>query len=522
MKRILSLMLALVMALALAVPASADGEDIGIIGGADGPTYILVSADPKASATVSKEQREQSVEALGGTVGQTNVLLNDKCISFTDAAPEAKNGRTMVPLRATLEAMGATVDYEQATKTVTVTGEKASFTHVIGSDVITLSDGTAVKMDVASYSTPSNRTMVPVRFFSQVLGYDVYWDNDYKLVFLLDEAVWTARTDSGFTVLNEHIAKSAETVDLTRSQKQDVTMSGTLRLTGENGQTRSAYWSGAVSALMGKEGAALRVTADLENLLTLFPSDGSALPAELRAPLADLDFEIRYAERLYARSPLLNALMERALGGDTKLGADTWYAADTQGMSFAALYSALYGGAKSSTVGSMLYAALRQGDANHFFRSWTEAEQTRALLEALVGDKFLTRSGSRCTRHIGMEELAALYQQLGTTAYGSVEGLERGGLLAFSLDLTLRTDGSAETALSFAAKGADGTPVRLSCTVSDTGRTETVSGSLQAEGKYDLIFRMTGSTRATSEPVAAVPPEGAAVLDLAALTQPGK
>ena len=37
--------------------------------------------------------------------GQVNVLLGDRCIAFTDAVPEVKNGRTMVPLRAALEAM---------------------------------------------------------------------------------------------------------------------------------------------------------------------------------------------------------------------------------------------------------------------------------------------------------------------------------------------------------------------------------------------------------------------------------
>ena len=110
MKKLIALLLALMLALALAVPASAAGEDIGIIGGADGPTYILVSADPKAAATVSKEQREQNIKALGGVAGQVNVLLGDRCIAFTDAVPEVKNGRTMVPLRAALEAMGITAD----------------------------------------------------------------------------------------------------------------------------------------------------------------------------------------------------------------------------------------------------------------------------------------------------------------------------------------------------------------------------------------------------------------------------
>ena len=181
MKKLIALLLALMLALALAVPASAAGEDIGIIGGADGPTYILVSADPKAAAagedigiiggadgppyilvradpkaaaTVSKEQREQNIKALGGVVGQVNVLLGDRCIAFTDAVPEVKNGRTMVPLRAALEAMGARIEFDQATKTAIVTGEKASFTHVVGSDVITRADGSTVKMDVHSYVTP--------------------------------------------------------------------------------------------------------------------------------------------------------------------------------------------------------------------------------------------------------------------------------------------------------------------------------------------------------------------------------
>ena len=119
----------------------------------------------------------KDIKALGGVAGQVNVLLGDRCIAFTDAVPEVKNGRTMVPLRAALEAMGARIEFDQATKTAIVTGEKASFTHVVGSDVITRADGSTVKMDVHSYVTPSNRTMVPVRFFSQVLGYDVFWDN---------------------------------------------------------------------------------------------------------------------------------------------------------------------------------------------------------------------------------------------------------------------------------------------------------------------------------------------------------
>ena len=342
MKRVLSLLLTLALALALAVPASAAGEDIGIIGGADGPTYILVSADPKAAATVSKEQREQSVEALGGTVGQTNVLLNDKCISFTDAAPEAKNGRTMVPLRATLEAMGATVDYEQATKTVTVTGEKASFTHVIGNDVITLSDGTAVKMDVASYSTPSNRTMVPVRFFSQVLGYDVFWDNGYRMAFLLDEETFAEKVDSRLTILNGYLAGNAKRFDASKNYREDVTLSGTVKVIDSIKGDRSYPYSGKASVLLGKDGMSMSLSADLSDLAEYFESlAGEPLPEAYRAAFIKPELEAIYGDKLYYKSPLFDALMAKVDGTQAVSGA--WYATDAV-MSFGALYESMYGG----------------------------------------------------------------------------------------------------------------------------------------------------------------------------------
>ena len=43
-------------------------------------------------------------------------------ISF-DSLPQNVNGRTMVSIRAIFEAMGATVDWDDATQTVFITGE---------------------------------------------------------------------------------------------------------------------------------------------------------------------------------------------------------------------------------------------------------------------------------------------------------------------------------------------------------------------------------------------------------------
>ena len=363
MKKLIALLLALMLALALAVPVSADeygyaadGGDIGIIGGADGLTYILVGEDQgtapdtifgtaenidwdaimkemaERSAAQEKEQREQNIKALGGVVGQTNVLLNDKCIAFTDAAPEARNGRTMVPLRATLEAMGAQVDYDQATRSALVTGEKASFTHVIGSDVITLSDGTEVKMDVASYATASNRTMVPVRFFSQVLGYDVFWDNDYRMVFLLDEETFTKKVDSRLAILNGYLAKNAKSFDASKNYREDVTLSGTVKVIDSIKGDRSYPYSGKASMLLGKDSMSMRMSADLSGLAELLEGlAGEKLPETYRAALIKPELEVIYGDRLYNKSPLFDALMTKESGAQTVSGA--WYATDAA-MSF--------------------------------------------------------------------------------------------------------------------------------------------------------------------------------------------
>ena len=520
MKRVLSLLLALTLALALAVPASAAGEDIGIIGGADGPTYILVSADPKAAATVSKEQREQSVEALGGTVGQTNVLLNDKCISFTDAAPEAKNGRTMVPLRATLEAMGATVDYEQATKTVTVTGEKASFTHVIGSDVITLSDGTAVKMDVASYSTPSNRTMVPVRFFSQVLGYDVFWDNGYRMAFLLDEETFAEKVDSRLTILNGYLAGNAKRFDDDKNYKEDVTLSGTVKVIDSIKGDRSYPYSGKASVLLGKDGMSMSLSADLSNLAEYFESlAGEPLPEAYRAAFIKPELEAIYGDKLYYKSPLFDALMAKVDGTQAVSGA--WYATDAV-MSFGALYESMYGGNEDYTVGKALYAAMKQGDANGFFESWSDKTSLASGVVRMFGDETFTKSGSGYKWHFGIDELTKLMGRRTGGGTLTAQTAKDEGLEELSIDLTLRSDGSVELKYTASTSINEEAALRIDYTLAGNSSRMTAKGTVQVRNVCDVSFDAAVSVRTTSEKPLAAPPAGTTVIDLAALTQPGK
>ena len=532
MKKLIALLLALTLALALAVPASAagedigiiggadgptyilvsadpkaaaTGEDIGIIGGADGPTYILVSADPKAAATVSKEQREQNIKALGGVVGQVNVLLGDRCIAFTDAVPEVKNGRTMVPLRAALEAMGARIEFDQATKTAIVTGEKASFTHVVGSDVITRADGSTVKMDVRSYVTPSNRTMVPVRFFSQVLGYDVFWDNGYRMAFLLDEETFAEKVDSRLTILNGYLAGNAKRFDASKNYKEDVTLSGTVKVIDSIKGDRSYPYSGKASVLLGKDGMSMSLSADLGDLAELLEGLGGKLPEAYRALTVKPELEAIFSDKLYFRSPLLDAAMAKVDGTQAVSGA--WYATDAV-MSFPDLYESMYGSNEDYTVGKALYAMMKQGDANRFYEGWSGTKQLAAAAVELFGDETFTKSGSGYKWHFGKEELAKLLAEAipGFIADSGVEEL--------SIDLTLRSDGGVELKYTAAMNAKEEAAFRIDYTLTGNSSRMTVKGAVQVRNVCDVTFDAAVSVRTTSEKPLTAPPAGATIITL--------
>ena len=512
MKKLIALLLALMLALALAVPASAAGEDIGIIGGADGPTYILVSADPKAAATVSKEQREQNIKALGGVAGQVNVLLGDRCIAFTDAVPEVKNGRTMVPLRAALEAMGARVDYDANTRTAVVTGEKASFTHVVGSDVITRADGSTVKMDVRSYVTPSNRTMVPVRFFSQVLGYDVFWDNGYRMAFLLDEETFAEKVDSRLTILNGYLAGNAKRFDVSKNYKEDVTLSGTVKVIDSIKGDRSYPYSGKASVLLSKDGMSMSLSADLSDLAEYFESlAGEPLPEAYRAAFIKPELEAVFSDKLYFRSPLFDALMAEA--GGTQAVSGAWYATDAV-MSFGALYESMYGGNEDYTVGKALYAAMKQGDANGFFESWSGTEQLAAAAVEMLGDETFTRSGSSYKWHFGKEELAKLLTEAGVDAEAVPGFIADSGVEELSIDLTLRSDGGVELKYTAAMNAKEEAAFRIDYTLTGNSSRMTVKGAVQLRNICDVRFDAAISVRTTSEKPLTAPPAGATIITL--------
>ncbi len=110
-----------------------------------------------------------------------------------DVQPTAINQRTMLPIRFVAEAIGATVEWHQDTKSATFTKDGITATITLGNPVITVSDGRTIQMD-AEPIVISERIMVPLTNISQIFGMtngdlkdgvdnDIEWDQEnYRVI----------------------------------------------------------------------------------------------------------------------------------------------------------------------------------------------------------------------------------------------------------------------------------------------------------------------------------------------------
>ena len=121
------------------------------------------------------DQGRSATFYIGSTIYSINGVN-----AIMDVAPYIKAGRTYVPVRYLGEALGANVDWDEATKTVTVTKGDKSVVLVIGSKVAKV-NGADVQMDVAPEIT-NGRTMLPARWVAEGLGYAVGWNEVLKQV----------------------------------------------------------------------------------------------------------------------------------------------------------------------------------------------------------------------------------------------------------------------------------------------------------------------------------------------------
>jgi hypothetical protein len=102
------------------------------------------------------------------------VLVNGRAVDF-DVAPRIVEGRMRVAFRSMFESQGARVSWDSETKTARSVKRALTVEVPIGARVATV-NGSRVDMG-AKASIRKGRTIIPVRFFADVVGAAVHWDS---------------------------------------------------------------------------------------------------------------------------------------------------------------------------------------------------------------------------------------------------------------------------------------------------------------------------------------------------------
>jgi len=100
------------------------------------------------------------------------VFLDGELLTF-DVAPRMADGRVMVPMRAIFEALGAEVEWDEDSRTITATRDGVVIVATIGNPNMRVGDDW-LAMDVTPMIV-DGRTLVPIRFVSEAFGIEVTW-----------------------------------------------------------------------------------------------------------------------------------------------------------------------------------------------------------------------------------------------------------------------------------------------------------------------------------------------------------
>ncbi len=224
----------------VAAPCAPGAADAA--GAAGSITMVLVVGDP--IMTVNGGQKE--IDPGYGT------------------APVIVNGRTFVPIRAIIEELGGSIDWDGSQRMITINQNNTVINLRVDS-THAMVNGVGKDIDAAPFISSTNRTMVPLRFIIENLGYETVWDGTTKTITICkgNDTADVAATQP-LTSQNETIQNQDQTVqtDFSGSWYSEL---GVLQLT-QNGNNVYGSYEMYTGVINGKvSGNKLTATWDEED-----------------------------------------------------------------------------------------------------------------------------------------------------------------------------------------------------------------------------------------------------------------
>ena len=455
--------------------------------------------------------------SLAAEQGDFSLLVNGEPVTFTDAAPVLKDGRSFLPAVTTFQALGFAQEdivWDGETQTVTASKDGAAISLTVGDSAVTwtgpswsqtLEDGTSgsaggsggiAYLDTAPYIDPAtNRTYIPVGLVADILGCRVAWDGETSTVIIDDVDAILAENTETYELMDQYL-------DYARKYSQgNYQVEGSYLLTSAPGEMESGAEiintiGGDYNLISSQTAMQFAMDMSIGGTIMGAPISPTDMDLDLRA---DLDTGMLY---LYFQSEDLEQLMNNnvQVNGETIEFQipDQWYSLDMK-----AVYDEAYGPgfyeeliALSAVSQEAAFAQTLEELLKSDTLTLTSTATTSDYLEALnqlLGDSHFQKSGSTYTSTpIDLEEdgsriLVAFHLY---TSGGKVNG--------YGLEMTIAdTEG---TALALTAEMRDSKMEMLM--------------DFQMPGELSMTMEIDGAYQRTSTAPATEPPAGATVVDL--------
>lgn len=481
-----------------------------------------------------------AVTASAVGTDEIGVQLNGQMLAFSDAAPMIQNGRTMIPMRAVFEALGAEVSYDDASRTVTATREGVTVIMVIGQNTVQVQEGSeshSFTMDVAPSVDPvSGRTYVPVRFAAEALGCNVGWDAGERTVLIVDVDAVVAQ--AGPFTLMDRAMRMEKAAAPEGNQALDGSFHANIAITDPNLGNLSMPMSGTFTAL----GNASAVEMDMKMSMDLSGmQEAAGMDEALAAMLKDMQFGmimdvetgVYYLRPGTLADLLLGVNLQSTNGteGTILSGLNgAWFKLDVNalmeqmsemmaqaGMDLSELTSGE--AIQDISVADMLAMILSQIPLTDKDEDWASIQMMMDMFSALLSDNAFVKEGDNyvcnyaLTAPVQGQSVSVSYKLTLAMTGEDVTGIALTAHVEQGSDkISIDVSGDSKTAHVDMSINSEG--VSMSVKVDSTETAINLDMNIDAEETVSMDYHLEGTVTSTGEAPATQPPADAQIFDL--------
>lgn len=472
-----------------------------------------------------------AVTASAAGTDVIGVQLDGQMLTFSDASPVIQNGRTMIPMRAVFEALGAEVSYDDVTKTVTAVRDDTTVTMVIGQNTVQVQEGEdsrSFTMDVVPNVDPvSGRTYVPVRFAAEALGCNVGWDEDDRTVLIVDVEAVVA--NAGPFTLMDRLMTAEQPAAPEGNQAIEGAFNASISVDDSTTGKMELPMSGAFTAL----GNASAVEMDMNMAMDLSGVPGAEELGELAEMFKDMKFGIIVdAENgVYYLNPGvlgdlifgMNLQSTDGTEGAVPSGLNgTWLKLDMNAlmdlidMDMSDLTSEEL--MQNPTMAGILAETLRMIPLTDKDEDWAAIQMMMDIFGGLMSDKAFVKEGDNYVCNYAMtapvdgQSMAVNYKLTLAMTGEEVTGVSLTASVEQGSDkVSIDVSGDSKTAHVDMSMAAEGVSLSLKMDVTETAMN--MDMNMSAEG-VAMDYHLEGTITATDKAPATQPPADAQVIDL--------